>query len=175
MVIKKMKVCLGWHENPPTGYVVSCKNVRDEVCILSWTWLGIAWSIMGKSRLSTIMYFWRTWMTGKMIYAKSKKVGLSNCASFSYSNVLRRLTNGHVFGCYSSKKFVSYVQEHAIVPKPHMGDLIEVCGHGCEEGNIQLEKSLWIFVVLKWKTFPTSSLISSWACLHEKYFRLGPT
>ena len=49
------------------------------------------------------------------------------------------LTNGHVVGCYSLRKFVSYVQERAIVPEPHMGDPIEVCGHGCEEGGIHLE------------------------------------
>jgi hypothetical protein len=29
-------------------------------------------------------------MTGKMIYAKLKKVGSNNCASFSHNKVLRR-------------------------------------------------------------------------------------
>ena len=26
---KKVKVCLGWDESPPTGHVVSCKRLQD--------------------------------------------------------------------------------------------------------------------------------------------------
>ena len=27
---KKIKVCLKWHEDPPTGHVVSCKKLRNK-------------------------------------------------------------------------------------------------------------------------------------------------
>ena len=29
-VNKEIKVCLGWDESPPSGHVVSWKNLRDE-------------------------------------------------------------------------------------------------------------------------------------------------
>ena len=30
VLTKKIKVCLGWDESPPTGNVVSCKKLKDE-------------------------------------------------------------------------------------------------------------------------------------------------
>ena len=40
---KKIKVCLGWDECPPTGHVVSCKRLRDEHL---HTFLGLVGCLM---------------------------------------------------------------------------------------------------------------------------------
>ena len=34
MLNKKIKVCLGWDESPPTSHVVSCKRIKDD---MEWT------------------------------------------------------------------------------------------------------------------------------------------
>ena len=95
---KKMKVCLRWHENLATKYVVPRKKLRDEGL---HTFLGMVGYCMKEMMMSVlslcIIVLANDMNEGKTEYANFKKVGLNNCVSLSHSNISKGLTNGHGF------------------------------------------------------------------------------
>ena len=89
---KKIKVALGWHVDPPTCYVVSCKKLRDESLHTFWGIVG--YSTMGHVQdrfeyLNHNVYVDDT-NEGKMEYVKLGKVGLKNLVSLFHNNILQR-------------------------------------------------------------------------------------
>ena len=75
---KKIKVCLGWCENPLTLHVVSCNMLRD----FEFVHHNVSVDDMNDKKLE---------------YAKFGKVGLNNHTSLSHSNILQGPINGLVF------------------------------------------------------------------------------
>lgn len=115
---KKIKVCLRWHENPPTFYVVSCKKLRDEGLHTFLGMVGYCMKENGEEHFEFMRHCVGNDMNkGKTEYANFKKVDLNNCVSLSYSNIISMgmVSYEEEFGYYYCGSFVSYVQEWAIL------------------------------------------------------------
>ena len=103
MLDKKIKVCLGWDESPPTGLVVSCKRLRDDGC---HTFKGIVGYCMKDNMEEHFEFVHHNVSTndmnqGTMEYAKFGKVRLNNYVGLSHSNILQR---AHQWACFCMKK-----------------------------------------------------------------------
>ena len=72
---KKIKGCLGWDENPPTGHVVSCKKLRD------WG-LHTFKGMIGYCMKDNVCWP-RTQLTKQLEYVMFRKIGLNNQVSLS--------------------------------------------------------------------------------------------
>lgn len=97
MLNKKIKVCLGWHENPPTGHV------RDEGL---HTFLGMIGYCMKDNAEEQFEFVHHNGLFDDMIedqmeYAKLGKVGLENRVNLSQGIILQR---AHQWACFHMNK-----------------------------------------------------------------------
>lgn len=121
MLNKKIKVALGWHENPPIGHVVSCKKVRDEGLHTFLDMIGYCMKDNGKDRFEFVHHnvLGDDMNEGNMEYAKIGKISLKNHVSLSHGNILQR-ANQRARPCM----------------KEHLGvSLHTVLFHMCESGQ----------------------------------------
>ena len=89
---KKIKVCLGWDERPPTSCVVSCKKLRDEGLHTFKGVIGYCMKDNGEESFEFVHHniSAEDMNDGKLEYVKLGKVGLNNRVSLPHSDVLQR-------------------------------------------------------------------------------------
>lgn len=96
---KQIKVCLGWHENPCTSSIVSCKKLNGEGLHTFKDMVGYNMKDNKEERFEFVHHIvlWEDMNDGKMEYTKLGKVGLNICASLSHRNVFQK---AHQWVCF---------------------------------------------------------------------------
>lgn len=146
MLSKKIKVCFGWDESPPTNHVVSCKSLRNKGL---HTYLGMVGYCM-KDNGEECLEFVHTTVTmedmneDKMEYAKFGKVGLKNHANLSHSNILRKahqwdhfFMKKHLGVSLYSTLFYMWIKGNSTT----WGVSIEIHGYEYEEFGFHMEEN----------------------------------
>lgn len=100
---KRIKVCLGWDESPPTGHVVSCKSLEDVGLHTFLAMVGYCMKDNGEEHFEFVHNNVSThdMNEGKMEHAKFGRMGLNNHVGLSHSNVFQR---AHQWARFCMKK-----------------------------------------------------------------------